>query len=60
MRQCLYCQQSSPDDQSDCSHCGMPLPAGQAIARQRRLRRFHWFCIGLGLFCLAMAVWLPR
>lgn len=60
MRQCLYCQQASPDDQADCPHCGMPLPAEQAQARQRRLRRFKLFCVVLAVFCVAMAVWLPR
>ena len=50
MRQCLYCQQASPDDQADCPRCGMPLPAEQALARQRRLRRFRVFCVILALF----------
>ncbi|PWU30795.1 protein DnrP [Pseudomonas sp. RW407] len=60
MRQCLYCQQPSADDQADCPHCGMPLPVEQALARQKRLRRFKLFCMALALFCLAMALWLPR
>ncbi|MEL7936249.1 protein DnrP [Pseudomonas delhiensis] len=60
MRQCLYCQQPSADDQADCPHCGMPLPVEQTLARQRRLRRFKLFCMALALFCLAMALWLPR
>jgi hypothetical protein len=38
----------------------MPLPESTAIATQRRLRRFTWFCVGLTIFCIAMFFWLPR
>lgn len=60
MRQCLYCQHDSPDEHADCPQCGMPLPVEQELARQRRLRRFAWYCAFLALFCLVMMIWLPR
>lgn len=60
MRQCLYCQHESPEGHADCPQCGMPLPVDQTAARQRRQRRFAWYCAFLALFCLAMMLWLPR
>ncbi|KAF1065422.1 MAG: hypothetical protein GAK45_02164 [Pseudomonas citronellolis] len=60
MRTCLYCQHCSDDNCIDCPQCGMPLPVGAALAQQRRLGRFRWFCALLALFCLIMAFWLPR
>ncbi|BCD84445.1 hypothetical protein PSm6_08520 [Pseudomonas solani] len=61
MRQCLYCQYESSDDHDDdCPQCGMSLPVGQALERQRRLQRFRWYCVMLAVFCLAMMLWLPR
>jgi hypothetical protein len=38
----------------------MPLPAEAAMAGERRLRRFTWFCIALTIFCIVMFFWLPR
>ncbi|WP_283162978.1 hypothetical protein [Bordetella genomosp. 2] len=38
----------------------MPLPTQAERARQRRLRRFQGFCVGLTLFCVLMIYWLPR
>lgn len=60
MRQCLYCQHESPEEHTDCPQCGMPLPVSQALAKQRRLRRFTWFCALLTVFCVVMVFWLPR
>lgn len=60
MRQCLYCQASNPDSQACCSNCSMPLPNSVQPVLQRKQRRFLWFCIALGLFCLLMMLWLPR
>lgn len=60
MRQCLYCQHDSDDTHEDCPQCGTPLPIDQERARQRRLRRFAWYCAFLTLFCLVMMIWLPR
>ncbi|AXA53560.1 protein DnrP [Pseudomonas thivervalensis] len=57
---CLYCQQAHPVDATECRQCGMPLPAEAAMASERRLRRFTWFCVGLTLFCIVMFFWLPR
>ncbi|WP_095082463.1 protein DnrP [Pseudomonas sp. Irchel s3h17] len=57
---CLYCQHPHPPRQTTCSHCGMPLSALANGARQRTLRRFRWFCIGLSIFCVTMFFWLPR
>jgi len=60
MPKCLYCQQPHPPQQSECSQCGMPLPAYADGAPERRQRRFVWFCTGLAVFCAVMIVWLPR
>jgi hypothetical protein len=60
MPQCLYCQRDNPFQQTECSHCGMPLPALAEQAVERKQRRFMWFCIGLTVFCAVMIVWLPR
>ncbi|MDO7895860.1 protein DnrP [Pseudomonas citrulli] len=57
---CLYCQQAHAADETECRQCGMPLPAEAALASERRLRRFTWFCIGLTVFCTVMFFWLPR
>jgi len=57
---CLYCQQANPADETECRQCGMPLPVEAVRARERRLARFTWFCIGLTAFCVAMFFWLPR
>ncbi|MGG7647882.1 protein DnrP [Pseudomonas sp. ES4] len=57
---CLYCQHTNPAQETECSQCGMPLPALAAQAGERRLRRFTWFCIGLTIFCVVMFFWLPR
>ncbi|MCU7247496.1 protein DnrP [Pseudomonas koreensis] len=57
---CLYCQHANPDDETECSRCGMPLPTLAARAGERRQRRFMWFCLGLTLFCVVMFFWLPR
>jgi hypothetical protein len=38
----------------------MPLPVDQELAKQRRLRRFAWYCVILAVFCGVMMVWLPR
>ncbi|MGC5699009.1 protein DnrP [Pseudomonas sp. NFXW11] len=57
---CLYCQQDNSPQAGHCRHCGMPLPTATALIGARRQRGFLWFCIGLTLFCLAMALWLPR
>lgn len=57
---CLYCQQPQPADEGQCGQCGMLLPAPTAVATQRRLRRFTWFCVGLTIFCCVMFFWLPR
>ncbi|HTN30611.1 MAG TPA: protein DnrP [Pseudomonas sp.] len=60
MARCLYCQQDNPSDCNDCQDCGMPLPALQEQAREKRVRRFVAFCIGLTIFCFVMFFWLPR
>ncbi|MCF7201726.1 DnrP protein [Pseudomonas oligotrophica] len=60
MAACLYCQQDNPKGESECRNCGMPLPAHADGARERRQRRFLWFCIALAVFCAVMIVWLPR
>ena len=57
---CLYCQQTNPANEPECRQCGMPLPAEAALADERRLRRFGWFCVGLTIFCIVMFFWLPR
>lgn len=57
---CLYCQRACHADETECSQCGMPLPAEAKLAGERRLRRFTWFCVGLTLFCIVMFFWLPR
>ncbi|WP_434610629.1 protein DnrP [Pseudomonas sp. R1-7] len=57
---CLYCQQANAVAATECRNCGMPLPAEAALADERRLRRFTWFCVGLTVFCTAMFFWLPR
>ncbi|RMM49718.1 protein DnrP [Pseudomonas corrugata] len=57
---CLYCQQASPANEPECRQCGMPLPDSTALAAERRLRRFTWFCVGLTIFCIVMFFWLPR
>ncbi|BBP59109.1 protein DnrP [Pseudomonas sp. St316] len=57
---CLYCQEANPADETECHQCGMPLPAEAAMAGERRLRRFTWFCVGLTIFCIVMFFWLPR
>ncbi|PFG71110.1 hypothetical protein DM05_1456 [Pseudomonas poae] len=60
MKTCLYCQQRNADVREACAGCGTSLPAADASLQARRLRRFHWFCLGLTLFCIAMFFWLPR
>ena len=60
MAKCLYCQQESRPEASECEHCAMPLPAHTERSQEHRLRNFRWFVIGLTLFCAAMIVWLPR
>nr|WP_298145423.1 DnrP protein [uncultured Pseudomonas sp.] len=60
MPQCLYCQRDNPPRETECGHCGMPLPALSEKNAERRQRRFMWFCIGLTVFCAVMIVWLPR
>ncbi|WP_210639078.1 protein DnrP [Pseudomonas sp. Tri1] len=57
---CLYCQHANPAEENECRQCGMPLPADAALADERRLRRFGWFCVGLTIFCIGMFFWLPR
>ncbi len=60
MTDCLYCQRNNPDNAADCLNCGMSLPADTQRNKQQRERRFIWFCAALTVFCLAMAIWLPR
>lgn len=60
MPDCLYCQHATPSGTHDCPHCGMPMPVSAERTRQRRLRRFQWFCAGLAVFCAIMIYWLPR
>ncbi len=60
MSQCLYCQHETTPAQADCSQCGMPLPTQTEQLKERQLKRFKWFCIGLTIFCAVMIVWLPR
>jgi hypothetical protein len=38
----------------------MPLPESTAVATERRMQRFTWFCVGLTVFCIVMFFWLPR
>ncbi|WP_207285468.1 protein DnrP [Pseudomonas sp. FW300-N2A2] len=57
---CLYCQHVNPSKETECRHCGMPLPALAERSGERRQHRFMWFCIGLTIFCVAMFFWLPR
>ncbi|MCZ4323158.1 hypothetical protein SAMN05216370_3113 [Pseudomonas peli] len=60
MPNCLYCQRENPEKATDCQKCGMLLPAHNQRDKQQRERRFVWFCAALTIFCLTMAVWLPR
>lgn len=60
MATCLFCHQDTPDAQSNCQHCGMALPKQQQIQKERRLKHFVWFVIGLSLFCAFAIVWFGR
>jgi len=60
MSHCLYCQCANPQSAIDCHNCGMLLPTDARHNKHRRERRFVWFCAALTVFCLGMAIWLPR
>ncbi len=60
MSNCLYCQCDNPNSTDECHNCGMFLPTDTQLIEQRRERRFIWFCAALTVFCLTMAIWLPR
>ncbi len=60
MATCLFCHQDTADTQASCRHCGMALPKQQQRHKERRLKRFVWFVIGLSLFCAFAIVWFGR
>lgn len=60
MATCLFCQEQNPAGLEHCAHCGMALPKQQEAHRQRGLRRFIWFVIGLSLFCAFAILWFGR
>jgi len=58
--QCLYCGKDVAETAATCPHCGAPSHFQKQGENPRRQRRFRIYVILLALFCLAMALWLPR
>lgn len=58
--QCLYCGKDIEETAAACPHCGARSHFQKQGENPWRQRRFRIYVILLTLFCLAMALWLPR
>lgn len=58
--QCLYCGQTMADTRADCPHCGAPSHFQKRGENPRRRRLFVALFVLLVLFCIVIAIWLPR
>ncbi|PLY14168.1 MAG: protein nirD [Sedimenticola sp.] len=57
---CLYCGNRIPNDSAHCPHCGAVSHFQERGYRSGVRKRFIIFFIGLVLFCLFFAFYLPR
>lgn len=57
---CLYCGKKIADDVAACPHCGAVSHFQTRGYRSGARLRFILLWIGVALFCLFFAFWLPR
>ena len=54
---CKHCGGTINMGETNCAHCGMPLPPDLGKNPQKK---FKLFFIALVIFCVIMIIWLPR
>ncbi|WP_275100432.1 protein nirD [Sedimenticola hydrogenitrophicus] len=57
---CLYCGKKIANDVAECPHCGAVSHFQNRGYRSGARLRFVLFWIGVALFTLFFAFWLPR
>jgi predicted nucleic acid-binding Zn ribbon protein len=57
---CLYCGKKIPDDVANCPHCGGVSHDQKRGYRAGARKRFLLMWIGVAIFCIFFALYLPR
>lgn len=59
-KKCLFCQVENDDQNENCSHCGMALPAKHPHDKKTKISFFVKAFWGIVIFCVLMMIYLPR
>lgn len=57
---CLYCGKKIDHDMANCPHCGAVSHFQNRGYRAGARLRFILFCLGVAIFSIFFALWLPR
>jgi predicted amidophosphoribosyltransferase len=57
---CSHCGQVMPDSYTRCPVCGNDVDKQAKLVRSKPQQRFVVWFVVLTIFCLVVALWLPR
>ena len=57
---CLVCGKRIGGDMARCPYCNAEVGSKQADNGKLKSGRFIWLVVALAIFCLVVALWLPR